>query len=492
MCVVEAPPGEPVRVSLDERRFRDLFLNAPVALLLVGPGGEIIEANDAAAALLGYPGPDLTAMTLAEMAIDSALLVEPLELLRREAEVREFGVTLRAGDGSPRILSVCTAVRRSPEGQLVTSQWALRDAAAPSHAEQVAELLAAIVDSSSDAIVSKQLDGTIMSWNRAAERLFGYSADETVGRSIRMIVPPDRQAEEDDILRRLQRGEVVDHFETVRMRKDGSLIEVSVTISPVRNREGKIIGASKVARDISEQKRAEEELHQSLAAKDDFLGLVSHELRTPLTTVKGTANVLRRHEAVLSAADRDQALMDIEGGADQMLRIVENMLTLARAENMKGDELEPVLLGRLASQLVDERRRQLTRHNVQYEESASPAPVLANPGYLRLILTNLLNNAAKYSPRGSDIVVRVESGEGEASLLVEDAGIGVAEDELDAVFTPFFRSPRARAEASGIGLGLTVCKRLAEIQHGSISVFPRPGGGSIFRVTLPLMDEQAG
>src|SRR5688572_6393538 len=157
----------------------------------------------------------------------------------------------------------------------------------------IATRLAAIVESSDDAIVSKDLNGIVQTWNPAAERMLGYTAAEMIGRSIRSIIPPDRQSEEDEVLSRIRRGESIDHYETVRMRKDGSLIDVSLSVAPVRTPDGRIIGASKIARDITEQKAVLRELEAANRSKEEFLANLSHELRTPLNAILGYARILR-------------------------------------------------------------------------------------------------------------------------------------------------------------------------------------------------------
>src|SRR6516165_10824273 len=160
--------------------------------------------------------------------------------------------------------------------------------------EDTESRLAAIVSSSDDAIVSKDLNGTVQTWNLGAERIFGYTAKEIIGKSIRIIIPADRQSEEDFVLSKVRRGLMVDHFETVRQRKDGTLIDVSVTVSPLRNTNGEIIGASKIAREITEQRRLRAAAEEASRLKDEFLTVLSHELRTPLNAVLGYSRMLRR------------------------------------------------------------------------------------------------------------------------------------------------------------------------------------------------------
>src|SRR5438874_2110732 len=215
-------------------------------------------------------------------------------------------------------------------------------AAGPGLADAAARL-AAIVDSSNDVIVSKTLDGIITSWNPAAERLFGWTAAEAVGRPITLIIPEERRTEEEDtILARVRRGERVEHFETVRVTKDGRLVDVSLTVCPVRDSAGRIVGASKIARDIGERRRIEAERAQFLAreraareeaeranrAKDEFLATVSHELRTPLNGVFGWARMLQ--SADMDDLARQRALAAIVRGAAAQVRLIEDLLDVSR------------------------------------------------------------------------------------------------------------------------------------------------------------------
>ena len=219
--------------------------------------------------------------------------------------------------------------------------------------------LAAIVDSSDDAIVSKTLDGVITSWNRAAERMFGYSTAEAVGHHIKLIIPLERHAEEDDVLARIRRGEIVDHFETVRQRKDGARLTISLTVSPIRDATGRIIGASKIARDITDRKRIEaeralllEEAQAANRAKDDFLAMFGHELRNPLAAIASAAEVV---DIARGTDDIRLARDVIRRQVVHLKRLIDDLLDAARVR---------------AGKIVLERRRQLDARQADGENAA--------------------------------------------------------------------------------------------------------------------------
>lgn len=231
------------------------------------------------------------------------------------------------------------------------------------------------------------------------------------------------------------------------------------------------------------------ELTAANRAKDDFLGLVSHELRTPLTTLKGMASVLRRHGDRVSPEERDAALLDIERGADQLQAIVENMLVLAHAEHASIEGPEPLLLRRLLEQIIREERAQFLGVQIVLKVPDQLIPVVGYESHVRQVLVNLLSNAIKYNRNNAPIEVELQSADQEAVITVRDRGIGIDSDRLAQVFEPFFRASEGKARAPGVGLGLTVCKRLVEHQGGRIWASAREGGGSEFHFTLPLASE---
>lgn len=349
--------------------------------------------------------------------------------------------------------------------------------------DEAARWLAAIVDSSDDAILSKDLNSIIASWNPAAERMFGYTAEEVVGKSIRIIIPADRQHEEDEILARLRNGERIDHFETVRQRKDGTLVDVSVTVSPVRDASGTIVRASKIVRDISARRAAEAALRESIAVKDQFLGLVSHELRTPMATIYGSSLILRQRGAQLTESDKADLLDGVISEAGRLQRIIENLLLLTRLDTV-GLQLEPVELDQLVMKAVRVFEARHSKPPVLFTVEAGYR-ALGNATYVELVLDNLLGNAAKYNADDAPIEVILGLGDGAPEVRVLDRGIGIDEGDQDKLFSPFYRSQNAMALASGMGIGLAVCKRVIDVQGGTIWAKSRVGGGAEFGFTLP-------
>lgn len=361
-----------------------------------------------------------------------------------------------------------------------------RDAANAVADDEAAFRLAAIVSSSDDAIVSKDLNGIVTSWNAAAERIFGYTAEEMIGRSIRTIIPLDRQSEEDDVLARVRRGERVDHFDTVRQRKDGRLIDVSLTISPVKDGSGRITGASKIARDVSERKRAEDMLQQSLQLKDQFLSMVSHELRTPIATVLGNGQLLLRRSDVLGDDDKKQALADIVSETERLQQIIENLLVLSRMDAGRELKAEPLHLPRLVQQVVTSFERSVPGRTITLTVAEAVPIASGEPALVTHVLENLLSNATKYSPPAATVTISVGTNQRkQPEVTVIDQGIGFSEEDAAQLFTPFYRSRAASLKAGGMGLGLAVCKRILEVQGGSIEARSRPEGGAEFRFALP-------
>jgi PAS domain S-box-containing protein len=354
---------------------------------------------------------------------------------------------------------------------------------------QAQALLAAIVEGSDDAIISKRLDGTILTWNRGAERIFGYSAAEAIGRPITMIIPHDRLQEERSILERLSRGERIEHYDTVRQTKHGDLIDVSLTISPIRDASGRVIAASKVARDITERARVEAALREADRRKDEFLATLAHELRNPLAPIRNSLHILRVTGPKDPAVDRVRDILERQ--VNHMVRLVDDLMEISRITRGKIDlRQEPIELAAVIGSAVETSKPGIDAagQDLVLSIASEPLPLVADPVRLAQVFANLLNNASKYSEARSTIWVTARSEDSHAVVSVRDSGIGIAPDMLERVFEMFAQAessvPRAQG---GLGIGLTLARSLVEMHGGTIEAKSAgPGRGSEFIVRLPL------
>ncbi len=360
--------------------------------------------------------------------------------------------------------------------------------------------LESLMQSVDNAIIGKSLDGTIRMWSVGAERLYGYGPGEALGRSVEMIVPEDRRSELEPIFARLRRGEAVEPFETVRLRKDGARRWVSVTISPVTDASGTVIGAWTIARDITSHRVIERELRRAkdaaeLAnqAKDRFLAVLSHELRTPLTPVLAAAQALSARDDVPDDVRRTLGI--VKRNVELESRLIDDLLDLTRISRGKLTlEIEPsdaAALLRDAVEICDETLR-AKRLGVRMEIGPGPHVVRADAARLRQVLWNLLQNAAKFTPAQGEITVRCCRSGGDVVLEVEDQGAGIDPARLPTIFGAFEQGhTEDGGRSQGLGLGLAICQSLVQLHRGSIEARSEGRGkGAAFTVRLPSADGQ--
>ncbi|MBV9873165.1 MAG: PAS domain S-box protein [Verrucomicrobia bacterium] len=400
---------------------------------------------------------------------------------------------------------------------LVGRAWWFRIATERQQSDLLSRRLAAIVDSSDDAIVGKNLDSIITSWNQGAERIFGYSAEEMIGKSIRRIIPADRQDEEDEILARLRRGERYDHFETIRLTKDGRELDVSLTISPIKDGTGKVIGASKIARDITAKKAAEgalmdarkiaeaatsrqtelleretaarEEAEKANRLKDEFLATVSHELRTPLNAILGWATVLRTGK--IKSEEMANAMEVIERNARVQAQIIDDLLDMSRIMSGKVRiEVERLDLSSIANEAIQTVSATAAAKGVRLKPVLGAAELLVSgdPNRLRQVFWNLLSNAIKFTPRGGRVQVTLKRVNSHVEASVVDTGEGIPVEFLPSVFNRFQQVDASLTRRhGGLGLGLSIVKQLVELHGGTVRAYSEGSGkGATFVVSLPI------
>ena len=485
-----------------DRELTDFLENALEGLLKVGPDGTVFWVNGATLELLGCDGTQCVGRSIGEFYLDPGDAADSLRRLQAGETLHNHATALRRGDGSVRQVRIA-ANSHWDAGKLVHSRWFVRDVTHERLAESARAHLAAIVQSSDDAIVSKTLEGIIRSWNRAAERLFGYTAEEAVGRPITLIIPPERVQEEQGILEKLRCGERIDHFETVRVAKSGRRIDVALTISPICNANGVIVGVSKIARDISERKaseqaqqrtigelrRAEEALREADRRKDEFLAVLAHELRNPLAPIRYAVAMARKGGRPDS--ERLQAQAIIERQVEHMGRLLDDLLDVSRItrgtlilrRSTVGLAAVVAAAQESARPLIEARG-----HTLLVQLPAETPRLVADPVRLAQVLANLLINAAKYTDRGGRIELEARRKGGELIIAVRDNGIGISAEMMPRVFNLFAQaSPALERSEGGLGIGLALVRGLLELHGGSVSAHSDGvGRGSEFLVRLPI------
>ena len=485
-----------------ERELSDFFEHASIGLHWVGPDGTILRVNQAELDLLGYTREEYVGRHISAFHVDREVIDDILRRLGAGEVLREYEARMRHKDGSIRYV-VINSSGLWEDGQFIHSRCFTRDVTERRHTDVALQRLAAIVDSSDDVIVSKDLEGTIQTWNRAAERLFQYSAEEAIGRSITMLIPREHVQEEEVILGKIRRGERVDHFETVRLAKDGRRIDVALTVSPVRDQTGHIIGASKIARDITEIKRAAKEREEILAreqqarteaeaanrAKDEFLVTLSHELRTPLNAILGWTQLLAN--TPYDPGRVAKAVETIGRNAKQQVSLIEDLLDVSSilAGRLRLNT-RPVDLVNVLVAALDSIRPTAAEKGVALETHLDPdvGPVMGDPDRLQQIFWNLLSNAVKFTSPGGRVSVQLELARSRALIRFTDTGAGISQDMLPVIFERFRQADSSSTRShGGLGLGLAIVRELVERHGGTVEgSSPGEGQGATFTVVLPM------
>jgi PAS domain S-box-containing protein len=530
---------KPLRES--ETRKAAILKSSLDAIVSMDAGGLIVEFNPAAEMMFGRRAAQVIGRPLSQVIIPERLRAaheQGLAQFHRTGEGRVLGRRIEMpavrADGTE--FPVELSINRVPGIEPPLFSGFIRDASERKEAVETRSMFAAIVESSDDAIISKNLDSVITSWNAGAERLFGYTAAETIGQTVLMLMPRDRFNEEPGILERIRRGDRVDHYETIRRRKDGTLLDVSLTISPIVNSQGQIVGASKIARDITERKQVEKALRQaneliasrasqleklveertadlrntnealvvSLALQDKltadlretvqqletFSYSIVHDMRAPLRSMRSFA-------AFLEAEYRDKLddtgrnyLQRIMGSAIRMDALITDVLTYSRITSAD-TPLARVNLDKLVTEIVENYPQFQEKAGAIHIDHPLPA-VRGNPALLTQIISNLLGNALKFVPpdRAARVTVRADNGAGKVRLWIEDNGIGIAPEYQEQIFGLFKRLHRPD-EYPGTGVGLAIVRKAAARMGGKVGLESKSGVGSRFWLELDSPSAEA-
>jgi len=462
-----------------EKLFRSIALNIPGSLIIVidrehryvAIEGDIMEK-------MGYDRRDYEGKHPSE--ISPERYDASKTLYERVLAGEKFSIERKAETGEYYLVHFVPL--KHDDGTIESGLIIALDVTEIKQAEEKSAKLAAIVETSDDAIVSKTLESVVTSWNASAERMFGYTEKEMIGQTIYKIIPEDRHDEEPNILARLRTGERVDHFETQRLTKDGRLLDVSLTISPVVDKQGRIIGLSKIARDITEKKQEEQR-------KNDFIGMVSHELKTPLTSLTAIVQMAQRkllqHE--------DQFLSDAMEKANQQARrmasMINGFLNVSRLEAGKIlIEKQKFNLDQLLKEILEETRLTVTSHVFSLEE-CNNIIVHADPDRVASVVSNLISNAVKYSPKGRLIDIRCKVDGDKAIVSIKDEGMGIKPDDLAHIFDRYYRvEANHTRHISGFGIGLYLSAEIIKQHGGEIWAESELNEGTTFYFSLPVAE----
>ena len=467
--------------------------------------GLITSWNRAAERIFGWTAAEAVGRSIT-IVIPPDRLAEEEDILARIKQgekIEHFKTTRMRKDGTRFEISLTVSPIKNAKGEVIGASKIARDISARLHGDEAIARLAAIVNSADDAIVSKTLDGVITSWNRAAQAMFGWTAAEAVGQRITLIIPRERWPEQDEVLARVCKGESIDHFDTVRVRKSGERIDVSLTVSPVKDARGRIIGASKIARDVSDRKRAEaertkllqtvqqarEEAEELNRSKDQFLAVLSHELRTPLNAIFGWARMLQ--SAAMDEATSRRAIDAILRNATAQVQLVEDLLDVSRIITGKMRlDVQWLDLKSVIESALDAVQPAASAKGLKIETVLDPnaGPVVGAADRLRQVVWNLLMNAIKFTPRDGRVQVHLRKLKSHVEIVVSDSGEGIQPEILPFIFDRFRQGDSTTTRPhGGLGLGLALVRHLVDLHGGRVRAASEgPGRGATFVVELPV------
>ena len=451
----------------------------------------ITSWNPAATRIFGYEPEEMVGQSILKL-IPERLRHEEDEFIHRlkiGEQIAHFQTTRVTKTGKEISVSLTISPLRDESGRVIGASQIARDITGQRELDRDRLQLAAIVESSDDAIISKNLDGTIVTWNAAAGRIFGYSPEEIIGKSILTLIPPDLQHEEPGIIARLRAGERIEHFETIRLKKNGERMHVSLTISPIRDETGKVIGASKILRDISDRKRMQESLLQAekLAATGRMAASIAHEINNPL---EGLLNLIYLAKHSDNPSEIRALLTTAEGELERVAHIAKQTLGYYR-ENVSAMRLSLAELVRDTLRIYEPRLR-AARIEVICDLEAT-RPIRVKRGELVQVISNIIANSMHAMPDGGRLTMRLWSETRDertfALLEIKDTGCGIDAANLQHIFEAFFTT----RGSIGTGIGLWVARQFIESHGGTLDVRSSTEPhrhGTTMTICLPSDDSQ--
>jgi PAS domain S-box-containing protein len=488
-----------------EKRYRHLFETAAAGILIVDAhNGLITDVNPFMTHLLRTSREEIVNQTLWQVGLlpDQPTQQAFLDQLQQDRQLSHNIVKLVVKGGRSCYVEWMSTLLQANDGYEII-QCNIHDISDRRQAEEDQLHLAAIVCSCDDAILSKDLDGIVTSWNMAAERMYGYSAQEMVGQPITRIFPRDRQDEFRQVMEHIRQGEQVNHFETTRVRKDGTSLPVSITVSPIKERSGVIIGASTIARDITMQKVLEQQ-------REAFVSLVTHELKTPLTALQANVQLAQRRlrrlliQATSLTEEQQQSLEEVLlmlGRSQQPLRVQQRLINdLLDLSYLQQDRMELRLatfdLIKRVDEVVQDHQAVYPSRLILLELPEQDSLLVhADQDRITQVLGNYLTNALKFAPESVPVRVGITVKAATVRVWVADQGPGLSVEQQVHVWKRFYQiteTPLQNGWEAGLGLGLYLCQQLIQRQQGEVGVESSPGQGATFWFALPLQTHLIG
>ncbi|NNU33024.1 PAS domain S-box protein [Mucilaginibacter sp. S1162] len=493
------PNGSPLlpdNVSLAEQKqaiLASIIATSDDAIISKTLDGIINSWNPAAERMFGHTEAEAVGKHISLIIPHDRLGEEDIIIgnISRGRKVDHFETVRMTKNGDMIPISVTISPITDNSGRVIGASKIARDISIYKRVNEKQGMLAAIVDGSDDTIVSKTLDGIITSWNKAAERMFGYTEQEIIGKHISLIIPPERIREEAFIIGEIFNGRRVDHFQTIRQAKDGRQIPLSITVSPIVDGNGNIIGASKIARDISEHLSAQEEkarLFEQVKAlndkKDEFIGLASHELKTPLTSINGYLQLL----SSLITDEKGKRFVDkTRQQVKKLNALVSDLLDVSSIEAGKLRFTEERFdIVQVIENVIELFAHSNNNYHIKLETDITELYINGDAHRIEQVLNNLLTNAIRYAPGSNQIIITLGREKNDVKIGVRDFGVGIAPEKLKQIFSRFYRVDETNPNVSGTGIGLYLSKEVITRHNGKIWAESEPGVGSTFWLTLPL------
>jgi PAS domain S-box-containing protein len=469
-------------------------------LVTIGRDGKITDVNCATEKVTGLSRNELIGTDFSDYFTEAERAREGYQHVFIDSEVRDYLLEIRHRDG--RIVPVLynASVYRDEYDEAIGVFAAARDITELKKAEEKIQALANAVESSDDAFITMSLDGIIASWNKGAEQVYGYFAEEVMGKNISILEPDNLKGDNKHLVKKIKQGERIQHYETLRLRKDHIIINVSVTHSPVFNKFGELVEISIIARDITDKKIAEKLFQEKQMAevanltKNEFLAKISHELRTPLNSIIGFSDIL--HEQMYGELNKKQRrhVENISKSGNHLLKLINNILDISKIEagkmelNYKDFELASKL-NTIRSILYPIADKQNIK--IEVDVDSKLGSIYADEDKFVQIMYNLVDNAIKYSYENNHVKIEAKKKGDLVEITVKDNGIGIEAENQSKLFKPFSQIDSFSSRKSqGTGLGLSLVKQIVHMHGGYVWFRSNSSEGSIFAFAIPIKNNK--